>query len=574
MRAITREETPTAEATNDRSSVQLCGSFVSAADPYERAGVLIVPSTQTMVLSDGTTPPPLGQLVKAGLNRIADALSDVIPPFGYLAQGGNGSDVLAATDRLGLQHVYLAEGTGFAAVSTSSTMLARLVDSRLDERSCAVYSLIGNFLTNRTKFAGVRKLEPAETVRLVAGKVQSSVARERIPVMVRDYGWFQTQQDAVAAGRSVLEDIVQAIAEIQPEALLELSGGLDSRVLAAVGRSCGYRSMRTMTIGMPDDTDVTLAQRIVANSELSGAVVPVSLLDEIDPSDVLRLVRRAANQRDFAADPVSGALYDAVEAEVPAPAQVSGIGGELARGNYYTGQRTRAHFDQDMIERIMQWRLVSNWNAAPALFDVEFRRNAESWLREDSWSYVSDLDVPWPLATDELYLFARLQPWGGSVFSRRGADRQILAPLYHPRFIEWASRIPIALKRNSRAFSAVLHDVAPDLAALPLDTGVTPFQLADRSLRSRGVVLATSGRRVRQKVQRRISRRGKTPVGTARLSAAILTAWRAEPPDALSSIPWLDQEALEQVVAGRRELTTPSIAFLMNLDSALQHVNA
>lgn len=85
--------------------------------------------------------------------------------------------------------------------------------------------------------------------------------------------------------------------------------------------------------------------------------------------------------------------------------------------------------------------------------------------------------------------------------------------------------------------------------------------------------MAAGVRRVRQKVHRRLTRRGKTPVGTARLAAAILTAWQTEPPNALAEVPWLDQESLEQVVAGRIVLNTPSVAFLMNLDGALEHVD-
>lgn len=569
--ALVGGDTAVEVSAGSHSALIACGSFARWLPSSGAESAFVVPTSSRLVSRDGSS---MDELVRpAGLAHpeLARRLASVCPPFGYLGRDPAADVVIAGTDSLGLRHVYVAEHRGTAMVATSSTLLAKLTHAPLDEVSCRVYSLIGCFLGSRSIYQGVRKLDAGEWVCLHRGRLTTSRTADAVPTAVRRGASHLSMGEAVTSGEATVGRVLAAFVRAYPSAPFELSGGMDSRLLVAMAARSGAPAAKTLTLGGDGSADVRIAGQISRLLGLDGQAVTLPLIDEGDAGTAWRHVEQAARHRDFASNGLSGGLYDAVAAESPAGAQVTGQGGELGRGSYYTGQRASAHFDAERVARLLHWRLAVNQAADQSLFTADFRHDARRTLRDASWAYVEDLDGEWPAVTDQVYLFGRMQRWAGAVYSQWGNDRDVLAPFFHPDYVEWASRVPLAGKRNSRAFVAVLERVAPDLVRMPLDSGLTPLQLAGLAP-ARTRRLRRDLRRAGRKVRQQLTGRRKEPVGTDRLARLVRQRWRADFPRELERVPWLDQVALEQVAAGRRDLDAVSVAFLANVAGAVAAV--
>lgn len=528
----------------------------------------LVGTAHRLVSRDGSHTDPSQLARDATFDQQLDRLAGIVPPFGYIGAHPEQDLVVAGTDAIGLEHVYVAQAGGVAFVSTSATLLARLTEADLDDVAWSVYALIGCLLGSRTMFRGVRKLDPAERVWLAGGEITSRVNAERIPLAARADGHYTSEAEALDAGEAALGGALRSLSQAFPEAQYELSGGLDSRLVLALALQHSPCPLRTLSIGGSESADLRVAHELALRHSLHEQVVPLSFVEHASPEVVAAGVLRAARQRDFAANPLSGFLYDEVGARAPATAQVTGQAGELARGKYYAGQRERQRYSRSQASRLIQWREVVNQQVTGTLFSPDFWAASHNRLMEASWPYFAACPAAWPAVTDHWYVFGRNQRLAGAVYSQWGSDRQVIAPFFHPDFIEWAGRLPVSLKRNSRAFVGLIQRLQPELAEHPLASGLTPSQAARRARGSRLVLLRRDAARARRKLRQRISGRREVSVQTDEVAVRAQQGLSSQLPAALSSIDWLDHTALDRVHAGDFSLDPVSMAFLTNLAGA------
>jgi asparagine synthase (glutamine-hydrolysing) len=243
----------------------------------------------------------------------------------------------------------------------------------------------------------------------------------------------------------------------------------------------------------------------------------------------------------------------------------SGLGGEVARGFYYAGNPSTATTSSRLVERLARWRIFANEAVEPEALDPEFYGHA----RSATLAALTDLFPAgdWLRATDHFYLFQRMRRWSGTHSSVAAERRFFINPMLDRRFIELALAVAPADKRDSILLGRLTNRLDPTLAQIPLDSGLSPARLGRRTALTRVAVATLTGRKVASKVRQRL-RRGRRPqLGAEHASTLVLEHWRTYPAScaALYDIPFVRREWLDDVLAGSRQATPTTMAFLVNL---------
>lgn len=550
------------------SALVTCGGFTSGSGQDAEHGVDVIPTTATVLTRQGRRVSAHDLLATAGPDSIVGALRDVVPPFGCIMRDRATEEILAAVDLLGMRHLYFAVGPGCSIVGSSATFLARFLGSPIDVASAAVFSRLGHFLGERTMFTGIRKIARGEVIRLTEGGAEVGSTSADLPQVVRRSGHFRTLAEATSAGTEVVGGAVARAGSAFPEAVLELSGGLDSRlILAGLGRSA-RPERRTLTIGPETSDDMRVARGLVAAYGLDGAFVPFSHVDAWNATEVATRVSAAAAARDYSSNPMAGSIYDFVSERIPAAAQITGAAGEQARGRYFAGQRRHPEASPDRVESVVRWQLALNQSVDTSVLDPSFVAGSAAELRVQAWQLVEGVDGEWPQATDQIYMFGRMQRWAGPAYSHWGLERHVVAPFFHPDYVDWASRLPLAAKRTSSAFLDVLAVLDRGLFDRPLANGLTPRQMRSATVLGRIQRRRRDAHRLARKARQRIANRRHVPAGVGSLSHLMAEVLRREPPVTLASVDFLDQEGIDRFLSGARELDPVSISFLINVAGA------
>ena len=511
---------------------------------------------------DGTT------VTAAGLpSRLLDQ-GTVAPPFGACWTGGCGAPLEVVTDSCGLCHVYVWQGEGVAAMSTSSALLATVTGAPVDGDAIGTFALLGHHVGPQTWYRGVCKLEAGERAWLADGRVRITAG---VAPLVEPPFTALSARSAIELGRRALGDAVAAALEAYPDAGIELSGGMDCRAILAAVPAARRNGMEALTLGEPWSRDVRVAAELAASCRLDHRVVDTTALADIAPEDALAMLETAARRRDFGRDAAAGAVLDWVEARADQRPRFTGQGGEFFRGEYYAGQDKGAATQERRIARLATWRLFANGSAAPDLFEPGFLADARRDTILGISRTVEGCSTDWHRTLDELYLRVRMQRWAGAEYAAGTVRRVVLAPYMHEPVLEWGRRVDSVDKRRGRALNAVTASLDPALARIALDSGLRPVELADPGVRASAVLAASGARRVAGKVRRRLGGRGRVAVGAAGLAASARARWATLDGalDRVAQTPGLRGQAVREVAAGRRIVDAPTVSFLVALDGAL-----
>lgn len=504
-----------------------------------------------------------GASLLAGLGRNEPVLAEMAAPFAICLRRGRSRPIELLTDVCGLGHVYVRSGDSWTAGSNSSLALALLDSVSLDLDAVQSFALTGNYDGTRTPFRGVIKIPNGHRAILSRGVVtfERYVDEEMSPPGGSD-------ADLVRQGADILRNLVEVSCSTHDEPpTVELSGGIDSRGLLAAMTANRRRSARMLTLGTPGSPDWVVARDIAAGLGLQHQFVDLRDLSSLDPGSSWALVERSAFRHDASSSAVAAGVLDWVESHVDQGPRFNGINGEYARGRFYAAQRSGA-LTEGRVKRLAQWRIFANdaadpWLFGPGVVDRARVKTVER-LQQEFASYGSD----WLRATDDHFLYGRMQRWSGIDFSVSGRARSMLAPYFCSPFLVWARRLDEGQKRSSRLFSAVIEAMDPDLARVPLVTGLSPTDLAFPSASTRIRQANQSARRIGRKVKQRIAPGTDTPpVGAVALSRQVLSHWVANPGvlDPLYRMNWLDAAALEAIASGRRTPSTASVALVTDL---------
>ncbi|WP_131738958.1 hypothetical protein [Actinomadura roseirufa] len=522
------------------------------------AALVLRPHDHSFIEPD---PPDLRERVLTG-----NGLTDLAAPFAGVAAHADGSVTIAA-DWLGLRQIYGVQGDGWAALGTSARELARLAGRGPDREALGAYRLVGYFLDEDTAFDGVGKLRPGHRWTLSDGRLTETEL---------DPGEFRTDQtppvaEAVRELADLLRTGMEQCLDEYPDAILQLSGGLDTRLLLAAIPAARRVGLETLTLSARDSGDEATAAMLARRSRMRRNVIDLAGLEKLTPPEVHRLVLEAARRHEQVLNPLHMAMLEWVERQTTEAPRITGLGGELARGMYYPLQRQHPEVTPRLVERLARWRIFSLDAVDSGSLDAAFAEESESGTMKRIQEIFAGYGGDWLSATDAFYYRQRYHRSVGAVVTSSCTDHTHLNPILHPRFVAIAEVLSPTAKRGSRFNARLLSELDPEMAALPMDTGVRPDALmASRPLRVARTA-RDQGVKIVHKTRQRISRRGDSWSASTALTHAIVTHWRAEPgllePVAKSGL--ISGEWLDRLLSGSTMPAPATAGFVALLEAAL-----
>ena len=123
---------------------------------------------EVLLSADGDSSP---DAVAALVAAASPELGRLLPPFALVHRAGTEAPILAAVDWIGLFQLYVWQGSGVAAISTSARALAVLAGGELDEEGLRIQAMVGWQVADTTLFSGVRAMPAASMASLDEGAV-------------------------------------------------------------------------------------------------------------------------------------------------------------------------------------------------------------------------------------------------------------------------------------------------------------------------------------------------------------------------------------------------------------------
>ncbi len=497
----------------------------------------------------------------AGLMRDdPGALTRLLPPFA--AAMARDDEVTIVADSMGFRQLFHSDPDtgGPGTLSTSALLAGWARGAQLDRTAVGVQSLLGWQLGQRTLFEGIRKLEPAATARLTAGGVSVAPAARAPEEPI-------SLDAAVADAAAILRATLEALLDDQPDAVLQLTGGLDSRLLLSAVPVSRRRGLHAMTLSVPGSGDVAIAREIASRFGLEHEVRGLSDLGGLDPEEAWDLCRDAALRLDGMSDPVALAALGVAERGFTQGVRISGLGGEVARGFYYVGRVRDRPYSRADAEQLAAWRMFANEAVEPGLLTADFSEWAREVANAEVYASLRRGGDDWYRATDVLYLRDRMQRWAGATDTAVGYQRVVVNPMLEPDFLDIASRLTPQDKAHARFLATLQVELDPELGRLPLEGRPSPVAYAQPSAWDPVARTLRTGQRLARKAVQRARRGNRPPAGGDLLAQKVVEWWRREPQalDPLGAADFLSEKWLDDMLAGTIDPRPSSVGFLTNL---------
>lgn len=495
------------------------------------------------------------------------ALARLLPPFAVVHRRDAREPVFVAVDWLGFFQLYLWQGAGVAAISTSARALAALAKSKLDHAGAGVQAMMGWQIGDSTLFEGVHAVPAASVASLYRGAVNVRPYVEQLS-FTSSVGRPPPLDDAVEEMATILRDSLENYLTEFPDAMLQLTGGHDSRILLGAISQRRRQGLRALTLGDERSVDVAIAANLCDRYRMIHEVHRVDQQAWPSPAGVHELTLRSAQALECHASPIALAPVLLAESEISQGYRLSGLGGEVARGFYYAGQPANAMTSRALVRRLAEWRLFINEAVEPDALNAEFLKTARHNTTELLISLFPNGE--WLRATDEFYLYQRMRRWAGTHGTVATMLRASTNMMFDRRFVELALAVSPLQKRDSILLGRLMSRLDPVLANLPLDIGLVPSQLGQSSLRSKIAVAALSGRRIIGKVKQRVTGGRRPQIGAAAAASRLLLHWRTAPEvcSPLFEIPFISQNWLRGMLNGAHDVKPTTLAFFSNLLAA------
>ena len=388
---------------------------------------------------------------------------------------GGGVPLRVRTSVTRVDPVYLTEVPGAVIVADRATWAAWTA-SRLDGHDplhvCALLNP-GFPLGSVTPFKDVTALGPATALQVLNGSVTRVQDPAASPGRAGDPGSLAGQAPGRSPGpqgaRNVAEGLVAAVAPLRDAGSpveLSLTGGKDSRLVAAALIKAGVPVV-ARTHGFDDHPDVVVAAEIARRLGIEHVVrTPAAPGQRVD---VLGRIRATV----LVADGMLSA-FENVGSPDPAasPALTAGgHGGELLRGGY--AETAGRGGSADGLRSLLS-------PARSAARSAELlRRLTTKHLglirRGPAAAYAASL-APWtprlaahPLRTlDDFYLVNRAGRWSAAARQAYLLRERLVQPLFDDRVVLAARAVPLAERVSGALSAAVLAELSPALADVPL----------------------------------------------------------------------------------------------------------
>jgi asparagine synthase (glutamine-hydrolysing) len=406
----------------------------------------------------------------------ADVHADVVPPFGLIARDDAAGRLVIQQDWLGQCRIFTAAASGVMAFSNRSTLLGKLLSGRAtpSRSGWASYAVTGHFGGDSSPVDGVRLLHPGERVTCRPTPIGWHIGHDtrfcaddvvRNGLAARGDGTAAVLDNAAMAVRATVSSLGALYAD---EIVLGLSGGKDSRVLAAALLDAGQRPRFVTNDDLAAEAEV--ARRLVEivgdtrglrpAHDVSPAAAPDDVLDVGLAERVLRLQRQHDFQFPatyFARPAVAERLADATHRLV-----ITGAAGELATGYWYPADDDET---PDATLAGARHHLLSGAR--------EHVVEPDDWAREDARlvalvDHAASLGLVGFERLDYVYLMERMRRWATSAYSIG-----TVVPFLTPAVVTATFALTSQQKRSRCLHDELLRRFMPEWIAVPYVSAAT-----------------------------------------------------------------------------------------------------
>lgn len=447
----------------------------------------------------------LADLAAALQSNGLQALDDLAPPYRLLIANRSSNRLEVAFDAFGLGHMFEAQQGDCRYFSSSPSLVARVIKAQPDRAALIGYAQLGIFSFAATPYQGVTKLLPPD------------------PWATQ----FEASADSSTSTGSELAEFfrsaVQAMLAAAPDAALELSGGLDSRLILAAMTPDQRRGRRALTLFSPGDgsKDLIIARQIATANALDHVIKEAPADQWADPDALFSTLAQACAGYNCMGNPVDKAILLANGEDGNEVIRFSGQNGEILRGFYHPLQPLSAPASDSLRKGLVDWRLIANDRVPDQLFSRDVIDNVIPDARNHLLSQLAGFDGEWGQALDRIYLRLRMQGWVGNALSSSLVRRTTLMPFFDRDFVAAALALPAASRSNSKAAYRLLAALDPVLAAMPLDNDVVPAAVLQPRLANHVSGAFTKLGKLSRKVWQRLNPHPQPVMG----SAAVTAAW-------------------------------------------------
>ncbi len=456
----------------------------------------------------------LASFAQHGAQRLAQSLSGF---FVIVIGEARSQTVYVITDLIGSRHAFLRALPHGLALASSSLVLAALAPIKPDALSIEEFIRTGVVYEDRSFYAEVRKLEPASIYQFSEGQ---QIARQSYWSLNELTPNRYDGEAAVEAFGDAVVNGARAVGSVTSRLLCDLTGGYDSRALAASFLTAGVDFETTVT-GPATSPDVVVAEQLARLTGKRHTRVDLSA-----QTPTFAAVRDALS--------VTDGEYDCVEyglGTLPVHSRTAqtygltanGSFGEVARGYWWellfphTGARAPLN-----ARKIAAGRYVVDPNS-PQLFDAAATaRLVDHFAAVIERANAELAGQPNTLQMDNTYLRLRMHRWQGRIASATDQLLPCLSPFMLRPALEVMLQATPRIRQRSLLVRAMLQRLQPRLAAVPLEHGypAEPFGLTN--FHRFAPLLTSYAGKAWHKAQRMLV--GQTPSVTS--STARLQLWR------------------------------------------------
>ena len=363
------------------------------------------------------------------------------------------------TDAVNSHPIYFVETPSYTIAATRSNVVNYLIEKfdaeyklDYDLLGCRDFALQGHFLGRRTGFSNVNCSGVHEHLRFSRYGLEIS-------------SWHKKSDNKIVVGSSEYDEIVSSIGNaligamrpLQGSTLhLSITGGRDSRLLAAALYNLDNIDVRTATSGTTDHPDVFLGSLIAEKLDWQHKVVQPNVQGKVvyaeDPLErVIRTLDVHDNSTSAWDDFPDYGIYSAKPT-------MSGVGGEILRGGMTLISR-------DSISGTEAEQIVRNTMCGGGFFNVDVQNAAVEYARKLRMQASYDPNG----ALDTYYHEHRNSRW---VCNRRNGARtrwNVIDPLMDNRLVLLALDIQASDRWTERLVFDVISKLAPQLRDIPIE---------------------------------------------------------------------------------------------------------
>ena len=380
----------------------------------------------------------------------------------------------------------------------------------------AAFLSLGYPVGAATPFRGVRALGAQRQLTVTAGR----------PVMASAPGNGTRADGSYGAVAAALVDAVRPLGERGVPVELSLTGGKDSRLIAAA-LTAAQVPFRARTHGFASHPDVIVAAMIASKLGIEHVVTeprPAAPERAPDEADVLARLRSAV----LVSDGMLSAFENVGRPDprlTVSPVQTGGHGGELLRGGYapaaWSARRPARAWSEargaELFRRMVTRRLGLLRPAAAGAYLASLAPFAASLPRG-------------PLRTlDDFYLVNRAGRWSAAARQAYLLREPLVQPFFGDQVVRAARAVPLPDRITDRLHRGVLAALCPELLDLPLaDSG---WKSGPRTppVRAAANAGATAAGAASGRSDGRRRRTGGGPTGTRWPGCSAITPWTWAP---------------------------------------------